>query len=80
MADLTVERILQVLERRPSGYTSQSARDAQERGYGKPRYWDYLERAAIEKRDYYLRHGDADEAQWMMTRSLSEALRGNEGL
>lgn len=76
---MTLERALEVLERRSTGYTSQSARDAQERSYGKRSYWDYLERAAIETRDYYLRQHDADSAEEMMTRSLSEALRGNDG-
>jgi hypothetical protein len=74
-----LERVLQVLERRPTGYTSQSARDAERTGYGNRRYWDYLEAAAIEHRDYYLRHGDADEAERMMTRTLAESLMGNDG-
>jgi hypothetical protein len=60
-------------------YTAQSALDAQRIGYGGERYWDYLESAAYETRDYYLRHGDPEQAELMLTRSLSESLRGNDG-
>jgi hypothetical protein len=60
-------------------YEAQSARDARERGYGDRTYWEYLERSAKEKRDYFLWHGDPERAAEMMTRSLSEVLRGNNG-
>jgi hypothetical protein len=60
-------------------YQAQAARDAQASGYGGQRYCDYLEQAALEHRDYFLRHGEADKAAEMLTRSLSEALMGNEG-
>ncbi len=60
-------------------YTAQTALDAQRIGYGSESYWDYLERAARESRDYYLRNGNSERAELMMTRSLSEALRGNDG-
>jgi hypothetical protein len=60
-------------------YEAQAARDAQARGYGDERYWDYLERSAHEHRDYYLRHGDAAKAAEQMTRSLGASLAGNDG-
>jgi hypothetical protein len=60
-------------------YQSQSARDAQARGYGDESYWAYLDRAAFEKCAYYTRQGDAEKAAEMITRSLSEALAGNDG-
>lgn len=60
-------------------YESQSARDAQAMNYGGEDYWSYLDEAAKRTRDYYLRHGQPDEAALMMTRSLGEALRGNDG-
>jgi hypothetical protein len=74
-----LERVLDALKRRPTGYTSQSARDAERTGYGDRAYWDYLEAAALERRDYYLRHRDPDTAERMMTRTLSESLMGNDG-
>ncbi len=61
-------------------YESQSARDAQASGYGGPSYWDYLDQAAAEHADYFRRHGDEGRAAEMMTQSLGEALRGNEGI
>lgn len=61
-------------------YESQSARDAQQAGYGDESYWDYLEQSAHEKRDYYLAHGEPEVADEMMTQTLSEALRGNDGI
>jgi hypothetical protein len=61
-------------------FLSQSARDAQATGYGNERYWSYLDKAAQEHRDYFLRHGDPDRAALMLTQSLSEALAGNDGI
>lgn len=66
-------------EHQTATYKAQSARDAQNMGYGGESYWEYLDRAAAEASDYWRRHGDEDKAAQMMTRSLSEALRGNEG-
>ncbi len=60
-------------------YKSQSARDAQEMSYGDKSYWDYLDREAQELYDYYMAEGDEAAAQRMLTRSLGEALKGNEG-
>jgi hypothetical protein len=60
-------------------YQSQAARDAQASGYGGQSYWDYLDRAAREHADYFARNGDPVKAAEMLTRSLSEALRGNDG-
>lgn len=59
--------------------TSQSARDAQASGYGDESYWLYLDKAAQETHDYYIRHGQPEKAAEMLTRSLSEALQGNDG-
>jgi|CXWL01.1.fsa_nt_gi hypothetical protein len=73
----------------PSVYKAQSARDAQESGYGVvsgpvavggEHYWDYLEQHAQELHAYYLAKGDTVTAEKMLTRSLSDALRGNDGL
>jgi hypothetical protein len=58
-------------------YRSQCARDAQAMNYGDKGYWDYLESSSLEhyaKRDRFPELSDA------LTRSLSEALRGNEGI
>lgn len=60
-------------------YTSQAARDAQTANYGGPSYWQSLDDAADRHRDYFLRHGDQARADTMHTRSLSEALTGNNG-
>jgi hypothetical protein len=60
-------------------YQSQAARDAQARGYGGESYWAYLDEAAARKRDYYLRCGDKELADAVFTRTLAEALRGNDG-
>jgi hypothetical protein len=60
-------------------YQSQAARDAQCANYGGPAYCAYLDRHALELRDYYMRHGDELLAAAMLTRSLSEALAGNNG-
>jgi hypothetical protein len=60
-------------------YESQAARDAEERGYGDESYWDYLDRASAESAAHWRSKGDDERANHMMTRSLSEALRGNDG-
>lgn len=60
-------------------YEAQSARDAQRTGYGGESYWGYLDRAAKESRDHWLSKGDAERANHMMTRTLSEALRRPSG-
>lgn len=60
-------------------YKSQSARDAQATGYGDESYWDCLDEFALRTRDYFLQRGDETTAAEMMTRSLSEALMGNDG-
>lgn len=60
-------------------YQAQSARDAQERGYGGQTYWDYLEEAALRTQAYFLARGDEEQAALMLTRTLGEALAGNDG-
>lgn len=60
-------------------YKVQSARDAQEIGYGDESYWDYLEESALEKHTLFKKRGDNDTANLMLTRSLSESLAGNDG-
>lgn len=59
-------------------YKSQSARDAQEAGYGSESYWDQLDQSAQEHYEYFMGHGDPVKAQRMFTQSLGEALTGNE--
>ena len=62
-------------------YVSQAARDAEAAGYGNESYWAYLDDAALRGRDYFLRHPELGvNPETMMTRSLSEALMGNEGI
>jgi hypothetical protein len=60
-------------------YQSQAAQDAQRINYGGESYWEYLDRAAAESHAHYMRRGDPERAELMMARSLSEALRGNDG-
>lgn len=60
-------------------YKSQTARDAEKIKYGNGSYWDYLEETAIQYREYYLSREMPDLAEKMMTRSLEEALQGNDG-
>lgn len=61
-------------------YASQAARDAQAMGYGSESYWDYLDEAERRNREYWLSRGDEARAADAMSRSLSEALRGNDGV
>lgn len=58
---------------------SQSAREALASGFGGERYAAYLDATAERLRDFYLARGDAESAERMMTRSLGEALAGNDG-
>ena len=46
-------------------------------GYGEASYWQYLDDAAAEQAKYDARHGIETDA-W--TRSLSQALMGNDGV
>ena len=62
-----------------STFKSQAARGAQASGYGEERYWAYLEYACLSHRDYYLERGDQASADRVMTESLGDALRGNNG-
>ena len=60
-------------------YRSQSAQDAQRIGYGDERYWNYLDETAQRYRALYIKRGNREQARYMVTRSLSECLRGNDG-
>lgn len=60
-------------------YVSQAARDAQASNYGGPSYWAYLDATALRMREHYLSRGDTASANRMLTRTLSEALVGNDG-
>lgn len=60
-------------------YKSQAARDAKAGGYGNKTYWDYLDQHAQELHDKFMKKGDEKTAKEMLTRSLSDALKGNEG-
>lgn len=60
-------------------YKSQAAKDAQKNNYGDKVYWDYLESSAIQNSKYFKKRGEKELAERMMTRSLSEALQGNDG-
>lgn len=61
-------------------YKSQAARDAQRMQYGDPSYWAYLDAHAEELRASFLRKGQPSKAREMMTRTISEALKGNDGI
>jgi len=63
----------------PAVFTSQAARDAAAMGYGGESYWNYLDGAAQESHDLYMARGDEAKAELMLTRSLGEALAGNDG-
>jgi len=63
-----------------NSYQSQSAKDAQRAQYGDKGYWDYLEKMAHENYAYYMAKGDETKAKEMLTRSLSDALKGNDGI
>ena len=63
----------------PSGYKSRAAQDAATSGYGGPDYAAYLDRHSQEMHDYFMAKGDEERANEMMTRTLAEALRGNDG-
>lgn len=79
LTDEAVERIAAKV------YMSQQAQDAQAglvRSKGRTcdeSYCDYLDESAQEKYDYYIARGDTERAESMLARSLSEALRGNDG-
>ena len=60
-------------------YESQAARDASRTGYGDSRYWQALDDSERRSRDYYRARGDHASAERVMTRSLGEALEGNNG-
>jgi hypothetical protein len=60
-------------------FKSLAAREAQKRNYGDKSYWRYLDNAAKRMHKYYQKQGDKKKAKSMFTRSLSEALLGNEG-
>lgn len=60
-------------------YKSQVAQDAQSTKYGDKSYWDYLEETALRYYDYYKAKGFDTLAESMLTRTLSEALAGNDG-
>jgi hypothetical protein len=60
-------------------YKSQAARDAQTMSYGGESYWYYLDQEAQGLYDHFMARGEKEQAESMLTRSLSEALRGNDG-
>ena len=60
-------------------FISQCANDAEDRKYGDYSYWLSLEISALEKAAYYANHGMHETAKYMLTRSLGEALSGNDG-
>lgn len=60
-------------------YEAQAAKDAQAANYGDESYWAYLDDSAKRHHAYFLARGDEAQAVRMMTQTLSEALRGNNG-
>ena len=64
----------------PTRYESRAANDARDMSYGTEDYWQYLDDAARDNRDYFRRHPELGiDPESMMTRTLSEALAGNDG-
>jgi hypothetical protein len=61
-----------------TGYKSQAARDAQAFGFGDESYWECLDESAQRHHDYDVAHGEPDSDAF--TRTLSDALRGNDGI
>jgi hypothetical protein len=59
-------------------YTTQAARDAF-RWQGK-RYADHIEQSALEMAARFKARGQHDEARKMVTRTIGEALQGNDGI
>ena len=60
-------------------YTSRAAQDAQAYGYGGPSYWASLDESAQRAHDYFAARGHTAMAARMLSRTLAEALRGNDG-
>lgn len=60
-------------------YESRCARDARKQKYGDESYWDMLEESALRHSKYYRDHGLNAMAKKMLTRTLGEALSGNDG-
>jgi hypothetical protein len=60
-------------------YVSQAARDAESGKYGDVTYWEYLDESAQRASDYFTEKGNLKQAERMLTRSLWEALEGNDG-
>jgi hypothetical protein len=76
----STDQFFNEMARARSSYKSQAARDAEASGYGSKSYWDYLERSAHEHHAYFVQHPELGvDPNTMLTRSLSEALQGNEG-
>lgn len=61
-------------------FRSRAARDAAASGYGDESYWTYLDRAAAEHFIYFMERGMPERAEAEFTRSLGEALIGNDGI
>lgn len=61
-------------------YLSQAARDAQKAKFGNESYWRCLDEHAQELHAIFMKKGNKEEAEKMLTRSLSEALAGNNGI
>lgn len=60
--------------------TVTAAQDAQSSGYGDKSYWDYLDASAQKMHDHFAAQGLVEMAEEMLTRSLSAALAGNDGV
>ncbi len=69
-----IQEGLTACELRWDAYHSRAARDAAESGYGKAAYWAYLDRHAAELAEKF-----PDREEYFMTRTLGEALIGNDG-
>lgn len=60
-------------------FKSQAARDAANGDYGDDGYAQYIEDSAIAYYEYYLAQGNLSMANLMLSRSLGQALSGNDG-
>ena len=63
-----------------TNYKSQAAREAQAANYGDAKYWQCLDDSAQRAYAYFMSIGDEVSADSMFTRSLADALRGNDGI
>jgi len=63
-----------------SWYVTQTARDAEAMEYGGRDYWNDLEASTCIMAARFFLAGNYDDARRILTRSLGDALAGNDGV